>query len=340
MYSMKYISLFILPLLLFDATVCAANPQGRELLSRKLTNTGSRFTQQNGSSYTVPSSGTAKSGCAEHEIEMIAESVRYLHKSIPQPDGKLETKSLHARIVPITTVVEGLLDAGVSVDEPIVKAALEFLESISDGKYSIRNTGGEILKDETRLLRKCLAKAKKASRKHENDSTTNVLRIEQILDSFADVEAIRRSKQFLANHSGTEPTVISTTPQEFVMSTGTNANVRFRDAAQPSMLNRSELSVHHWSDADYSSLVSAVYNGGMLPANPFKREDSNRKTFLVRQSLTNFNTNDRDRESLPKICDDISLGDLPVVMPDFGCKNLDDRISGYILVIRTNSRRE
>ena len=58
---------------------------------------------------------------------MIADSIRYLHKSITALQNEKTVFSNARRIVPIVTVVSGLLDAGVSPEEPLLQSGLDFL---------------------------------------------------------------------------------------------------------------------------------------------------------------------------------------------------------------------
>ena len=92
---------------------------------------------------------------------MIAESIRYLHKSISALKNERTIFSNVLRIAPIVTVISGLLDAGVSPEEPLLQSGLGFLAKFHQEQKRRKSV---LSKDDSVLLRQiavCLKKAKK-----------------------------------------------------------------------------------------------------------------------------------------------------------------------------------
>ena len=136
------------------------------------------------------------------ESEMLAESVQYLHKAGISLEKENGNPSNVRRVAPITTVITGLLDAGISPNEPLVRSGLDFLAKFYAEQKKRKNAFSA---DEKNLLKQIAACLKKA-KSHD------------------------KRKPFLADNElpGSGPLLISA---------GNGRFFRVRDANQPSVKN-------------------------------------------------------------------------------------------------------
>ena len=125
---------------------------------------------------------------------MIAESVVYLQKAITQFESNRDLQSIVARIAPIVTVANGLLDAGVSPDEPLLQSSLCFLRQF----YNDQKSSGASAMTPPDLLAKIEICLERTSPKTEGqnlaDDTAFLWSALAVLD---DSEAVDRAVEFV-----------------------------------------------------------------------------------------------------------------------------------------------
>ncbi len=205
--------------------------------------------------------GFAEEVRAQYESEMVAESIRYLHKSITALQ-KEKTPSNTRRVAPITTVIAGLLDAGVSPEQPLVHSGLDFLARFhADLKQRKSN----------------LSKADKAL--------------------FKQIAACLKKAQFSPTPPSPPPPIsaVCAMPSRMVVTRGVGTSLRVRNPNQPSLQKSipAERLASNRSVCD--ALIAAVHGLKSFPVpDPFQPDIPQRPLELV-AVLTPFGCS-KDRE--------------------------------------------
>ena len=136
------------------------------------------------------------------ESEMLAESIQYLYKAGISLEKENGNSTNVRRVAPITTVITGLLDAGISPEEPLVRSGLDFLARF----YAEQKKRKNALSDDEKNLLKQIAACLKKAKSHDN------------------------RKHFLTEHE------ISSS-DSLAVSAGNGRFLRVRDVNQPSVKN-------------------------------------------------------------------------------------------------------
>ena len=173
---------------------------------------------------------------------MIAESVVYLKKAISQFEGEHASPSVFVRVAPLVTVTTGLLDAGVSPDEPLLQSSLRFLHRFHDDQNSL-NSNLSVSDDLSEKIEICLDKARKNSTfpnsndlLSQYDLSDDRVYLLQSLVSLDRSEAVSRAMEFVQNLStdenGKSETVVVTDEMQYMASPGFGRSVRFHDVSR------------------------------------------------------------------------------------------------------------
>ena len=152
---------------------------------------------------------TGFAGVVRTESEMLAESVQYLHKAGISLEKIRGEPTNVRRIAPITTVITGLLDAGISPEEPLVRSGLDFLAKFYAEQKKRKNA---LSADEKNMLKQIAACLKKA-KSHDNRKHFHAENEVPASDSLA-ISA--GNGRFLRVRDTNQPSVKNSVPTEFL----------------------------------------------------------------------------------------------------------------------------
>ena len=206
---------------------------------------------------------------------MLAESALYLQKAVAQFETTPDSQKIAVRVAPIVTVTRGLLDAGVSPDEPLLQSGLRFLQRFYDDQKKLGEqatvSDGLLAKIET-----CLAKAKQNAPANEsfqrqnlpdnNDFLRNSLTL--LDDSEAGSRAMGFVQQLDVFDAELNTAVIAIDETQYVLSPGLGHSMRFRDLYQ-ALAEREALPLaEHFSPVQWEDLIASVHGLPNYPPLP------------------------------------------------------------------------
>ncbi|MDR1960571.1 MAG: hypothetical protein LBQ54_16290 [Planctomycetaceae bacterium] len=149
---------------------------------------------------------------ATPQQEIVADSIQYLQKSLSYLKT---TDDSEVRIAPIVTVIRGLLDAGVSPEEPLVRSGLTFLAKIHQDAQKPESTVS-LDRNILRKIEACLEKAAGASFAEEDkekeydpagsapESESDTVSVYQSVASLETSDGVSRALEFLRQTGNTE----------------------------------------------------------------------------------------------------------------------------------------
>ena len=206
---------------------------------------------------------------------MLAESALYLQKAVVQFETTPDSQKTDIRVAPIVTVTRGLLDAGVSPDEPLLQSGLRFLQRFYDDQKKLGEQA-TVSNDLLAKIETCLAKAKQNSPPHDSfqqqstpDDSDFLLKS---LALFDDSEAVSRAtgfaQQLNVSNAELNTAVIEIDETQYVLSPGLGCSMRFRDLHQALAERETLPLVEHFSPVQWEGLIASVHGLPNYPPLP------------------------------------------------------------------------
>ena len=216
---------------------------------------------------------------------MVAESVAYLQKAIPQYEAASDSQSVAVRVAPIVTVTTGLLDAGLSPDEPLLQASLQFLQRFYDDQKS---PGCRAMMPDNLLakIEVCLDKAHKNTTTFtQHDAPDDASYLLHTLAAFDDSDAVSRAMAFAQNlgNDDNDPSedVIVIDETRYVVSPGLGRSVRVRDWNQAIAEWETLPQPDVFSSAQFDCLIACVHGLKNYPPQPDGPQRPNRESYFA-----------------------------------------------------------
>lgn len=226
---------------------------------------------------------------------MVSESVSYLQKAITQIESDRDLQSPGVRIAPIVTVTTGLLEAGVSTEEPLLQSSLRFLQRFNDDQTSSA-CHATVPDDLLTKIKNCLDKARQNpdafalnAQPQSFDTRDSLDRLLETLDSLDDSDAVSRAKEFVRTLNGDDHSdsvtgtfdVVMTTETRYVVSRGWSRSVRIHDFGRTLVEPETLPNGNGFSTAEFDSLIAAVHGQQDFPSLPHGRRFPKRESLLV-----------------------------------------------------------
>lgn len=216
---------------------------------------------------------------------MVAESIVYLQKAITQFEAEHDVQNIAIRIAPIVTVTTGLLETGVSPDEPFLQSSLRFLQRFYDDQKSL----GDCVMVPDDLLVKieaCLDRTfPKTESPNLSDETAFLLNALTALDDSDNSDAVNRAAEFVQKldvDSSGEYEIIDETQHDetqYIALPGLGDSIRIRDLRRFFVDFQTLPQPNVFSDEMFDCLIASVHG---LNNDPFSPDE---KRFPKQESL-------------------------------------------------------